>query len=226
MRIRFEPCVLRIKGRLSIAGSYLKTLEKSLPHAKEVASRELKAKAEVNSWVAEDYFEGLDILDHDFEAIPSLAGSAFIAYLHGMVEYGLSIVCNTLYEKKKLSLRMNDLAGSPVERAKIYLTKLAGIRIGSDPSWSVLMDVAQLRHVILHAGGEVGGSGNIKKEIHRIQRRYPNEISIEDRDLLGICEVCVSLPLCQRLLSEVEIFFDRLFKASELEGITFEEDGA
>lgn len=225
MHICFEPCVLRIKGRLSIAGSYLQTLEKSLPHAKELAIRELKAKAEANSWVAEDYFADSDNLDHDFEAIPSFAGNAFIAYLHGMVEHGLSIVCNTLYEKKKLSLRMNDLAGSPIERAKTYLTKLAGIRVGSDPSWSALMDFAQLRHVILHAGGEIRGSGNIEKEIKRIQRRYPNEISIEDRDLLGTCEVCISLPLCQRLLSEVEIFFDRLFKASGLEGITFEDDG-
>jgi len=226
MRIRFEPCVIRIKGRLSIAGSYLQTLEEYLPHAKEVASRKLKAKAEAESWAAEEYFADLDTLDHDFEAIPETASNAFIAYLHGMVEYGLSSVCNTLYEKKKLPLRMNDLTGSPMERAKNYLTKLAGIRLGSDPSWPVLMDLAQLRHLILHAGGEVEGSSNIEKEIKRIQKRYPNEISIHDHYLLGTCEVCVSLPLCQRFLSEVEIFFDRLFKASGLEGITFKEEGA
>jgi len=225
VRIRFEPYVLRIKGRLSIAGSYLQTLEKSLPHAKEVAIRELEAKAKAESWVAEDYFSDLDNLEHDFESIPGLAGSAFIAYLHGTVEHGFSMVCNRLCEKKNLTLRMSDLAGSPIERAKIYLTKLAGIRVGSDPSWSALMDLAQLRHVILHAGGQIRGSSNIEKKIKRIQRRYPNEISIEDRDLLGTCEVCISLPLCQRLLSEVEIFFDRLFKASGLEGITFEDDG-
>lgn len=97
--------------------------------------------------------------------------------------------------------------------------------MGSDPSWLVLMDLAHLRHVILHAGGEVAGSGKIEKEIQRMQRRYPNEISIEDRDLFGTCEVCISLPLCRRLLSEVEMFFDRLFKASGLEGIAIEDDG-
>lgn len=122
MRIRFEPSVLRIKGRLSIAGSYLQTLEKSLPHAKEFAIGELKAKAKADSWATEEYFADLDNLDDDFEAMPGFASYAFIAYLHGMVEHGLSIVCNTLYEKKNLSLRMNDLAGSPIERAKTYLT--------------------------------------------------------------------------------------------------------
>lgn len=114
MLISFEPCVLRIKGRLSIAGSYLQSLKRSLPHAKKLAIRELKAKAEADSWVAEEYFADLENLDHDFEAIPNLAGSAFIAYLHGIVEHGLSIVCDRLYEKKKLPLRMTELAGSPV----------------------------------------------------------------------------------------------------------------
>ncbi len=168
MRISFDPCVLKIKGRLSIAGSYLQTLEQSLPNIKERAIIELKAKAKTESWAAEEYFSNLDILDHDFELIPSLAGNAFIAYLHGIVEHGLSAVCNRLYEKKKLSPKMNDLAGSPIERAKTYLTKLAGIRVGSDPSWPVLMDLAQLRHVILHAGGEVKDSSNIEEVIERI----------------------------------------------------------
>jgi len=219
VRIRFEPSVLRIKGRLSIAGSYLQTLEKFLPHAKEVAIRELKAKAKAESWVAEDYFSDLGNLEHDFESIPNLAGSAFIAYLHGIVEHGLFMVCNRLCEKKNIPLRVNDLAGSPIERAKIYLTRLAGIRVGSDPNWSILMDLAQLRHVILHGGGEVSGSSNIEKEIKRTQSRYPNEISIEDHDLLGTHEVHISLPLCHRLLSDVEIFFDRLFRSSGLESI-------
>ncbi len=224
MRISFDPCVLKIKGRLSIAGSYLKTLEKSLPNTKELAIIELKAKAKTEFWAAEEYFEDLDNLDHDFELIPSLAGNAFIAYLHGMVEHGLSAVCSRLYEKKKLSLKMNDLAGSPIERAKTYLTKLAGIKVGSDPSWPVLMDLAHLRHVILHAGGEVKDSRNIEEVIERIQRQYPNQISIEDRDLLGTREVCISLPLCEKLLSEAEIFFTRLFEASGLKGITVEHD--
>ncbi len=90
---------------------------------------------------------------------------------------------------------MNDLAGSPIERVKNYLTKLAGISVGSDPNWPVLMDLAQLRHVILHAGGEVGGSSNIEKEVKRIQKLYPNEISIRDRDLVGTPMVFISLPL-------------------------------
>ena len=111
VRIRFDPCVLRIKGRLSIAGSYLQTLEKSLPRAKEVGIRELKAKAKAESWVAEEYFSDLDNLEHDFEAIPNLAGSAFIAYLHGTVEHGLSKVCDRLHEQKKLPLKMTDLTG-------------------------------------------------------------------------------------------------------------------
>lgn len=224
MHIHFEPCVLKINRRLSIAASYLQMLEKSLPYAKEVAIRELKVKAKAESWVVEEYFEDLNILDHDLEEIPNLASNAFIAYLHGMVEHGLSSVCNTLHKKRKLSLRINDLAGSPIERAKTYLTKLAGISVGSDPRWPVLMNLAQLRHAILHAGGEVGGSINIEKEVKRIQKLYPNEISIWDRDLDGTRVIFISLPLCKRLLSEVELFFAQLFKASGLKGIIIDVD--
>lgn len=226
MHIHFESCVLRITGRLSIARSYLQTLENSLPNAKRLAIQELKATAKAHYWDAEEYFEGIGNIDHEFGAIPDLAGSAFIAYLHGIVEHGLSIVCNTLNKKKKLPLLINDIAGSPIERAKTYLTKLAGIKVGRDPGWSALTDLAKLRHVILHAGGEVGEASNIEKEIARIQKRYPGMLSVEDRDLLGTREVCVSLPLCRQLLSEVEAFFDRLFKASGLEGVTVIDKGA
>lgn len=220
MRINMDPYVLKIIGRLSIAESYLQTLENSLPRAKSLAIRKLKERAKANSWTAEEYFADVDIVDYEFEEIPALASGAFIAYLHGVVEHGLSTVCNRLNEKKKLPLRVNDINGSPIERAKTYLTKLAGIRFGDDSSWMAMTDLAKLRHVILHAGGEIGKASDIEKEIARIQKRYPNMLSVEDRDFLGVREVCISLQLCWEVLSEVETFFNRLFKASGLGGIT------
>ena len=86
------------------------------------------------------------------------------------------------------------------------------------------MDLAQLRNIILHAGGEVGNSSNIEKEVKRTQKLYPNEISIQDRNLGGTRVVSISLLLCKWLPQEVELFFIRLFEASGLEGIRIDDN--
>ena len=222
MLISLEPTVIKIKSRISIAGSYLKTLEKSLPTAQKVAIDELRAKAKANSWGADDYFSDLSNLEHDFEEIPNLAGSAFIAYVNGLVEHGLTSVCDRLHEKKHLPLRIQDLNGSLTERAKIYLTKLAGIKVGNN-SWQNLNDLAILRHAILHAGGEVRDSRKVEEAIQRIRKRYPEDILIKDFDVFGGREINVTLSLCKKILLEVETFFDQLFSLLNLKGVTVDE---
>jgi hypothetical protein len=217
MIINFDPCVIRIKSRLSIAGSYLDTLEKSLPIAKGLALDQLKVKAKVESWVPENYFMEEDIVDNTFEGIPILAEQAFIAYLHGIVETGLAAVCKRLYDKKKFSIEVKDIAGSPVEKAKTYLTKVVGVPIGKDASWQLLTDLAMLRNTVLHAGGEVDNSSKVASTIKRMERKYPGDISIKTYEWPESRQVHISLRLCRTLLQEVDSFFKRLFIAVGLE---------
>lgn len=219
--------VLKFEGRLRGARSYLEMLEESLPRAKDRAARRLMEEAEARSWPAHEYSAENDDLKHDFEqVIPCLASSAFIAYLHSVVEYGLSVVCDRLHNRNNLPLKASELSGSAIERSKNYLTKLAKIKVGSDPSWSYMKDLATLRHVILHAGGEIERSGKLKKDICRIQKQYPNEISIQDLGWPGTThEIRISLSLCGQLLNEVEMFFGRLLKAAEWQSVTIDEEG-
>lgn len=225
--IKFEPAVLKIESRFKGARFYLKMLEESLPRAKDRAARRLKEEAEARSWPAHEYSAEDDDLKHDFEqVIPCLASSAFIAYLHSVVEYGLSVVCDRLHDRNDLPLKASELSGSAIERSKNYLTKLAKIKVANHPSWSCMKNLAKLRNVMLHAGGELERSGKLKEDISLILEQYPNEISIQDLGWSGTThEICLSLSLCGQLLNEVELFFGWLLKAAQLQGVTIDDEG-
>jgi len=223
MKVKFELAVLKIQGRLDCARAYLEALEESLPHAKNVFAERLREKAEASAWPADEYYAEAGMLEHSFDdEIPGLASNAFIAYLHGIVEHGLTSVANRLGETRELPLKVNEISGSAIERSKTYLTKLAGIRIGNDVSWSGLRDLAKIRNIVLHAGGEIARP-DLKEDIRRLQAQYPGGILLQEPWLGAPDEIRISLSFCKQMLTEVEQFFDWLFLLAGLQGIAVDK---
>ena len=193
MKVKFDWVVVKILSRLDSARAYLDALEEALPHARDVTVQKLKKKAEADEWTDDEYFAEMGVLEQDFkQTIPSIASSAFVSFLYAIVEHGLISISNRLREVKDLPLKVNDIIGSPIDKSKSYLTKIAGIQIGDYPGWSQLMDLAKIRHIILHAGGEIVNS-DIEQSIHRIQKQYPNDVHIENRWFGAPDEIRISL---------------------------------
>ena len=87
----------------------------------------------------------------------------------------MNYICRLAKRKTKSNLKLDDLKGQGVVRAKLYLKKVASI---DDPfnsqSWQKIKKYAELRNVMAHATGELDLSNDKHKKVLDFARQHPN----------------------------------------------------
>ena len=78
---------------------------------------------------------------------------SLIVLLDSLVEKLLCEFCGALQKEKGILISFNELKGSPVERAKTYLTKLGKIKIGHLKQWDDLAKLHKIRNCVVHSYG-------------------------------------------------------------------------
>ena len=213
--VRWEPVVIDTFAWIFGIRAFLEEVATALPGAESKARHTLKQLAEEQKWDESDYGLEEGELDSKFKHwLPRLVGYSAITLIHTLVETQLAATANRLRELHGYSLKINDLCGDPVERAKTYLTKVARIQVGSDKGWPVLQDLARLRHIIIHRRGRQGSEPKDQKFVQQLTKRYPGEISLCGRRDDAETALEVSLPACKRFIDETEQFFERIFAAT------------
>jgi hypothetical protein len=216
MKIEFDPLVLDTFMWLFGAKAFLEAVERAMPEAQQGELEALRGLAEREGWDEADYLSRLPEIHAKFDSwIPSLTAYSVIVVLHSLVETQLVACADRLQRDRGLTLGVTDIAGRGVERAKTYLTKVAGLGVAQDLGWEELCNLQKLRNIFVHRRAEPGESAKDQQELARLMREYDGDISI-DTKLNVAGEVRVSSRLCRHFLEQVEGFFSRLFKAAGL----------
>src|SRR5262249_35700637 len=69
--------------------------------------------------------------------------------------------CNELSRRKGYSLVFSDFNGSPIEKAKTFLKKVAALDI-KEQFWEPIHFAFEVRNKIVHAGGRIGDSKELR----------------------------------------------------------------
>ena len=214
-RIRLEPVVIDTFAWIFGLRAFLEEIEAATPDAEGKAFDNLNQLAKEQKWEETDYsLEEAEVKSKFQHWVPRLLGYSAVALIHSVIEAQLTATATRLRQLHGYSLKVNELRGDPLERAKIYLTKVAGIQVGSDNGWQVLQDLAELRNIIIHRRGRQGSDLKDQRSVQQLTERYPDGISLsgcrDDPD----AEVEVSVAMCKRFIDETERFFERLFVAT------------
>jgi len=213
-KIRWEPVVIDTIGWFSSIRAFVEEIETVLPSAERKVSDTLEELAKKLDWDASDYWLEKDEIELKFKHwIPRSLAYSTITLIHAGVETQLIATANRLQEIHNYALKVNDLRGDSVDRAKTYITKVAGVAVGSDIGWPILQDLSKLRNIIVHRRGRQGSDHKHQQAVRRLTQRYSSEISLSDSDDKPDAEVRVSLSLCKRFIDEAERFFEGLFEA-------------
>ena len=214
VKIRMEMVVFDTLGWIWGVRAYIEQMERTLPEAEERERDELRDLAQTY----ESYSEGKSEVESKWDYwIPRVLSYSLIILVHSIVETQLVALCERLRAKHGKSLKVSELSGSPIERAKIFLSKVVELNVGEDPDWETLRDLAKIRNAIVHHGGALG-TDQQKEAIEILVAKYSPEL------LIHIGDVRPSLALCKRFLDTVEVFFRRLFHAAGLpEKAVFDE---
>lgn len=84
---------------------------------------------------------------------PDIHRTAFVVAIYMFVEDQLNGLCETLGESLDIRLRLADLNGQGIERALLYLSKIALFDLGAIGPLSYVRQINKLRNKLVHTGG-------------------------------------------------------------------------
>jgi uncharacterized protein YutE (UPF0331/DUF86 family) len=129
------------------------------------------------------------------------------------VEVNLSDVAKEICSRRGLRLKYNEIAGRPIDRAKIYLTKVAELdSVSNLEGWKLLIDLKKIRNVVVHRGGKLGNDKEDKKLLKEISIRLNNLIEVSDGWENPDSFLTFDYELCSYLLDNTLKFFGQLLE--------------
>jgi hypothetical protein len=102
------------------------------------------------------------------DSFPQLQRTSCLLLLFSTFEENLDHLCWSLEQHKKLNLRLHDLSGRGIDRARAYLSKVAGWKLPKS-KWEKLKDAQTIRNLFSHASGYI--HPNDSAEISQLVRR-------------------------------------------------------
>jgi hypothetical protein len=139
------------------------------------------------------------------EIFPHLHRSSILLSVFAFFEHNLNAVCDSLAQEHGKRLRVTDLSGRGLERAKTYISKEIGITFPSmSEPWQELSKLHSLRNVIAHRDGLLKPEDNPLKEY--IEKSHYISVDLEGR-------VRLHEGILNHLLDHLELFFKELAAA-------------
>jgi hypothetical protein len=205
--------ILNFRTDIFGAKAYLEEMEKAIPIAVNSKQEILKRRASEENWDWDEYdMHRQEIIGLSELSMPKVLSYSIITYLHSLLEVHLMSLANRLRKEKNIDLKINEMAGNGVERSKVYLTKVVGLKIADDPSWQTLRDLTTIRNLIVHRMGKQGDDKRKKEDVQGLKKRYKDLVQLSGSEDHAHSEIIISLKLCHQFANEIEEFFMRLFK--------------
>jgi len=135
---------------------------------------------------------------------PDIHRTALVISIYVFIEDQLNGLCITLGESLDSKLRFTDLKGQGIERALLYMSKIASFDLGKIPSLSFVRHVNKLRNKIVHADGYLSEDPSDK-------------LNIFIKDTLGLRgepggRVHIDSDFIDHLIDRLANFFDEMDK--------------
>jgi hypothetical protein len=131
---------------------------------------------------------------------------SFVVFIHIVFETRLRAFYAAMQQERKLPLRLTDIRGSAMERARTYLSKLVGVAVGEYPEWSYLRSLQAVRDCIVHSYGYIDSTDERSQPLRQLARQHIG-LSISDDDRL-----LLSKSFCDQHLTHLSNLFNRLFE--------------
>jgi hypothetical protein len=174
-----------------------------------------KSKEEIErymDWASEDYFMVEDVFS-------KISLNSFVIILYSYIEGGLNSFSDVLYSDQRqkcevyggnpIQIRYIDMKGKGIERAKIYLEKVFGVKLqaGKQP-WQEIKVLQKIRNVIVHEEG--WGSDEMVNDPCIKDCMKKGQIEIEQESDGSVGKVTVKPGYLDRILEQTQIFFKNI----------------
>ncbi len=100
------------------------------------------------------------------EVLPRIQWNSEFLVVYSTFEHMLNELCRIVQRRSAFDLSFRDLGGLGIERAKNYLSKVAGVKTPFEkPSWQRARLLGEIRNAIAHRNGEVDWTPNDQRSL-------------------------------------------------------------
>ena len=210
MKFEIDPIKIKTNERLAGVKSLLRLLEDAIPEYEEREQTALRELAQNDSFEAAEYFMYQSGLEHEFRFwLPRFAAYAVVTLLYTTLEVQLHECAKRAQQRMKLRFGPDDIKGRGIEAVATYLTKSGVYDIKHDEAWPTLIDLRELRNLIVHRAGTRGRIEKHQKTADRLAKNYEGHLKYPRDDKDWWNEVWISMELCRLLADKVEAFLGR-----------------
>jgi hypothetical protein len=146
--------------------------------------------------------------------------AAFIMQMCSFVEGELNEICDRVRVISRAPIKVSDLQGSTLSKAKKFLAAFAKLDLPSKTSWDEIQRVFDVRNVMVHEGGFAGSSKN-RNKVTEFATIAPG-LALDNNHLevkREFCEYCLASVsrFCDELYGAYHSFRETAFTLSKLE---------
>ncbi len=154
---------------------------------------------EVGDYFSEDYY----MIE---EIHVGMYRKSTLVSVYSFLENSMNGLCRHLSSRHNYPVKLNDLRGEGIVRAKDYLEKLAQIDFAAiNGEWSHLMDLNKIRNCIVHSEGDIKASKNSSKLENIVA--YNTSLSLRNERNIKIEREYIDI-----IINKVEEFIDNLYQ--------------
>jgi hypothetical protein len=215
--IRFDSLVTETSQRLYGLNSLIELIYRATPQFELQEHEALKQLAEQEGWEYSDYNVEEQFLDVKVKYwLPKLTAYSVIILLSSLVETQLFAYARRVGQLAGCGFDPNDLRGSVLDRAALYVKRVSGVELTQNAHWQTLRDLQDLRDIIVHRAGKPGDDRMIRR-VEQIQQAHKG-IGLNENPyvIAADVELDVSIHSCRYFAREVEQCLRGLFKDAGL----------
>ena len=214
MKIKFDWIVADTLDWIEGVRTYIEEIEGAIPDIFFKKAEELRLLGQELGWDPDTYFGEKANLERKYNYwLRQTFTYSVITVLHMIVETRLTALSKSLGNRKNIKIKINDIAGSAIDKNKIYLSKVIELNISEDMALEHLRNLAKIRDIIVHRHG---AQGQDKKEVHRMIKYYKGGLTLNGRPEDEASELVIPIGQCKDFINVIEEFFKRIFNMAGL----------
>lgn len=162
--------------------SYARSLESMLRD--EASAFSVRADARLKEMPAERQQDFIEDASEDYaelhETFPSMFRTSLFVMCVADFEHSLNGLADLFQMAKKLEISFKEIRGEGIERARLFLKKVAKVGFPDDSGdWSRIKEFAVLRNLMVHADGRVPPGHKDEKLVERLVSAHPGKLRVD-----------------------------------------------
>lgn len=148
--------------------SYCKFAESSLKQEKEKFHQIYQQKTDQMSDEGKKELEHILIEMHWklYDVFPNLLWNSVFNTAYATFENHLTSLCNIFEKGATHNIKLGDLSGKGIEKAKIYLSKVIGIKnVFNSTEWEEIKNASKVRNILAHTSGKLDLNNSKHNEV-------------------------------------------------------------